>query len=270
MESKVRALTVAKLRDALTKSSTAFPPKANKDALIVKVLESPGALAALGLVEAKAPAAAAASPGDDNDDLLAPPAEFDWDGTANGEDKPAAAPTTAAPAKPASAVKPVPASASVKPTPAATPATATKLETPANPPDVPNPAESSVVADAEIEKRRKRAERFGVPFNELSAPSTPTPAGKPGKKGAAASPAVADDPDKLKARAARFGIATTTPSTTASSSPSATPKAPKAANGKPNPNPKKRPSETVATVDPEEEERRKKRAARFGAPTVTA
>jgi SAP domain-containing ribonucleoprotein len=123
-------------------------------------------------------------------------------------------------------------------------------------------ADDSTLADEELEKRKKRAARFGVPLVE-----TPKPRPSPTKRGLntprtvttrTAPPGVCSrwlllyvnflmlvqqEYDKLQARAARFGI------------------------GKPaEPMAKKRSVEEV--VDAEELEKRKKRAERFGIPPV--
>ncbi|EUC58648.1 hypothetical protein RSOL_270630, partial [Rhizoctonia solani AG-3 Rhs1AP] len=107
MEAELKALKVADLKKILTKSSTPIPSKANKSDLIAKILATPDALKLAGgdpaPASAEAPAEAPAKPVDD--DLLAPPDEFDWDGTSekpeagmSAEAKPAAesvpAPTT--------------------------------------------------------------------------------------------------------------------------------------------------------------------------------
>ncbi|RDB25425.1 SAP domain-containing ribonucleoprotein [Hypsizygus marmoreus] len=127
----------------------------------------------------------------DSDDLLAPPEDVDWS-TEQEQQKPAAEPPA--------------------PIPDAVPATT--VTTPST-------------EDLEAEKRRKRAERFGIPLVE--APK-PRPARAPNAS------AVPDDTKNLEARGARFGTNTATT---------------------------KRPAPTE-NVDPEEAEKRRKRAERFG------
>ncbi|EAU91379.1 hypothetical protein CC1G_07414 [Coprinopsis cinerea okayama7 len=87
-------------------------------------------------------------------------------------------------------------------------------------------ATEATAVDPELEARKRRAERFGIPLVEPKAPRTDK--GRKGDK-----PKITEDPAKLQARAERFGI--------------------------------KRPA-PEETVDPEEAERRRKRAERFGIP----
>ncbi|KAL0581850.1 hypothetical protein V5O48_000218 [Marasmius crinis-equi] len=79
--------------------------------------------------------------------------------------------------------------------------------------------------DPEEEKRRRRAERFGISYQPASDTA-------------------------LKSRAAHFGIPVD--------------EAGKRVDAKPKSNPEKRASRVAATSDPEEQERREKRAERFG------
>lgn len=122
------------------------------------------------------------------------------------------------------------------------------------------------VVDEELEKRKKRAARFGVPLvgNPTPKPQTQpakSPSNSPRKTSKTATEfvevcarqgdprhnalnLVQQDPEKLRARQARFG-APNKPATAAAAT-------------------RKRPAEEE--VDAEELEKRKKRAARFGLP----
>ena len=123
--------------------------------------------------------------------------------------------------------------------------------------------------DDELEKRKSRAARFGIALVEPPKPKTksnPTPVSA---SKATKAPDVRlalfesvlvndisqlQDPEKLKARAQRFGIAkveqkeaTIVPAVSSN---------------------KKRGAAVVEEADPEEQERRRKRAERFGIPVV--
>ncbi|KAF7967704.1 hypothetical protein HWV62_21632 [Athelia sp. TMB] len=238
-EAKLKSLKVVDLKDILAKASVAVPAKANKQDLIKLILGTPAALEVYARQQNPnvAPSSAA-------DDLLAPPEDFDWDGDstdAPSNKEPAASKETGTEgletAKPASKAAAKPASPPKKAAPAAPAVVATTEQF----------ADDTV--DEELEKRRKRAERFGVPLVETPKP-TPPAAKKGGRNAAQPKPAhtaaAAEDSEKLNARAARFGTA----------------KAPSAVVAN-----KKRPVEE--SVDPEELERRKKRAERFGIPTAS-
>ncbi|KAG0703221.1 hypothetical protein DFH29DRAFT_998676 [Suillus ampliporus] len=127
----------------------------------------------------------------------------------------------------------IPVVASLPKQPPASPpkAPATKPPAPAVAP--PAPVQSAPV-DEETEKRQARAARFGTAYVEPKQSSQQQPKKDKLPTG--------EDPDKLKARAERFGIAT---SITKTSGKRAAP---------------------IEQVDPEEQERRRKRAERFGLP----
>ncbi|CAE6475899.1 hypothetical protein ACGC1H_007266 [Rhizoctonia solani] len=280
MEAKLKALKVADLKEILTKSSTPIPSKANKADLIAKILATPDALKLAGgdpVPAEAAPAEAPTKPVDD--DLLAPPDEFDWDGTS---EKPEAG--MSAEAKPTAESVPT---TTTEPTPVTTTESAAPTEGDAAKPaegDASTPAEgeskpagdAAKPVDEELERRKARAARFGVPLIENPV-STKGAGGRTrrGKKGddkekpeskaeekkeetkkpeekkekkekkedkpkamkiSAKEAAPNDDDAKLAARAARFGITND----------------PKPAAG--------------GSVDPADEDKKKKREARFGAP----
>lgn len=170
------------------------------------------------------------------------------------ETKQQKAPSAAA-AAPAS--EPAPQSA---PTPAPAPAGAEAQPEPA--------ATQPAAEDTELEKRRQRAARFGIPLVEAQQ-KKPRAAVKPAAAAAPAAPSAVrflasllrfmhltriQDPKVLEQRAARFGLNAQAKAALAASEAKA--------NG--NGNGKKRPAPSTQEVDPEELERRRKRAERFG------
>ncbi|KAJ6475214.1 hypothetical protein C8R47DRAFT_1220690 [Mycena vitilis] len=201
MEGKLKTLKVADLKDILAKAAQPPPPKATKPDLIARIIAS---REATDVYNAKY---------GPKDDLLAPPEDLDWDVDQVN-------PTETAPEPPAQPAKPA-----ATPTPAAAPTPAEPEPAPAPAPAVDAPP-AAVETDIEAEKRRKRAERFGMPVVAPTAKKTAVPA-------AAATKKQPDAPEKLNARAARFGSL-------------------------------KRPAPAVEEVDAEEQERRRKRAERFG------
>ncbi|KAJ7713952.1 hypothetical protein DFH07DRAFT_1068637 [Mycena maculata] len=196
MEAKLKTLKVVDLKDILAKAQQQPPQKATKPDLIARILASKEATLVYNAKYAP------------KDDLLAPPEDLDWDvDQVNAPETPVEQPKSTSVPTPAKSDPPVAATDST-PT-AVTPAAA--------------PAPAPVSDDVEAEKRRKRAERFGIPVVEPK----PTIA----KKATAATTKQPDAPEKLDARAARFGTKRAAP---------------------------------VEEVDAEEQERRKKRAERFG------
>ncbi|KAJ7502740.1 hypothetical protein B0H11DRAFT_2359693 [Mycena galericulata] len=194
MESKLKSLKVADLRDILAKAHQPPPQKATKPDLIARILASKEATAAYNAKYAP------------KDDLLAPPEDLDWDvDNVNAPETPVEQPKPTTPAKP-------------EPAAAADPAPPKPAEAVVSTPEQP------ATVDPEREKLKKRAERFGIPFVE-------TPPSITKKAAPAATPKLSDAPEKLNARAARFGTKRAAP---------------------------------AEEVDAEEQERRRKRAERFG------
>ncbi|KAJ7188422.1 hypothetical protein C8R46DRAFT_1205575 [Mycena filopes] len=211
MEAKLKQLKVPELKDILAKAQQPPPPKATKSDLIARILASKEATAAYNAKFAP------------KDDLLAPPEDLDWDvDQVNAPETPLDPPKLPSAAKPAvepAAVKPAPILAPT-PVPAATPAVA------------PTPTAVAAGEDTpEAEKRRKRAERFGTESKKAAVPATPRHRSRRQAARPAHQPQV---PEKLNARAARFGTG------------------------------QKRRAPVDEVVDAEEQEKRKKRAERFG------
>ena len=145
---KLKALKVVDLKAILAKANVSVPAKSTKSDLIAKILASKPALDAYGLLYPQ-------------DDLLAPPEEYfklsligiflfltpyflysvDW---------------------------------SVDPVAVPTPAVKEPKE-PVTDPKPPTPPPTVTAIDPELEKRQKRAERFGIPLIELKNPSTSVP-----------------------------------------------------------------------------------------------
>ncbi|TFL01542.1 hypothetical protein BDV98DRAFT_604248 [Pterulicium gracile] len=163
MESRLKALKVADLKVYLQKAG--LDTNGKKQDLVNRILENKSAR-----------------------DIFEPPTD------ATPEDQPAAAPApvpaTSTPVSPAPAADPprTPASAATQATPASVKAenAAAGSASPAAAPAV------TETGDEDLEKRRKRAERFGIPLVEKSATN------------GSSNPTATDE--RKKARAERFGI----------------------------------------------------------------
>ncbi|OCH93129.1 hypothetical protein OBBRIDRAFT_832904 [Obba rivulosa] len=242
MDSKLHALKVVDLKDLLQKAAVPIPSKANKQDLINKVLESPAALDLYNAGFAKDPSPPKKPASSAKPEPTEAPAEDAK--VTNGNDTPAPSP-------------PRPVSSPSRPVSAAKPATSTSEPSA----DAPQPsAPASSAEDAELEKRKARAARFGIPLVEVPPPkAAPAKKEKASAKNASLATAPPEDTQKLSARAARFGIEVK--AREAKAVPPA--KVPAAAtNG--NGNGKKRSAPATETVDAEELQRRQKRAERFG------
>ncbi|PCH43705.1 hypothetical protein WOLCODRAFT_104009, partial [Wolfiporia cocos MD-104 SS10] len=244
-ESKLKALKVVDLKHILARAAVPVPSKSTKPDLIARVLASPAARAVYDAQFGAAKDTQPDPPRSKNDpapadDLLAPPEDLDW--------SPDADPTQGAPpaSAPSSSVKATPASPSP---PLSKPASTAASVAPSAPEASPAlPAE-----DDELARRKARAARFGIALVEpkpgpVPKGKTPKPAdktgGAAGAKAAKGPSALTDDPEKLAARAARFGIAPPSAADASKSIPTSG---------------KKRAAPPVDAVDAEELERRKKR-----------
>jgi len=229
MESKLKALKVVELKDILTKAGTSAPAKANKTDLIARILATPAAIEVYNS-QNSAVAPLPVPTASQNDDLLAPPEDVDW----STDDVPAAAPKS-----PPQSTKPKSTAASTAPA-ANLSSGATKSTTPTSA-SAP-PVASTAAEDEELEKRKKRAARFGMPLVEPPKPKQ-HPVKQAGKNEAKAKASVAPSAE-LNARAARFGLSPVTKGAT-----------PVAGQKRASP---------MVELDAEEQERRRKRAERFG------
>ncbi|KAI0686350.1 hypothetical protein BC835DRAFT_1420448 [Cytidiella melzeri] len=223
MESKLKALKVVELKDILSKAQVTVVGKANKADLIAKILASPNALATLEEQAGRTPGTTAS-----------PTAPLDTP-TAPVHDATNSLTSSKAIATPA--VTSVPAPISPPKAKSAPSKACEKTDTA----DAPQPVE-----DPELEKRKARAARFGIPLVE---PKVSKAAAAHLHKHSTSEVKPIDNPEKLDARSKRFGIKN---SKTSESEPVRT--------GRGN----KRAAPASEIVDPEEAERRKRRAERFG------
>ncbi|KAF9244845.1 hypothetical protein BU15DRAFT_85702 [Melanogaster broomeanus] len=212
MDAKLKSLKVADLKDILAKASASAPAKSNKQDLINRILAN---AAAVQIYEQLYPTteskntlpAAVPINSSSNDDLLAPPEDLDFEEF--NVPLPVSSPKSSFLKQSPQITKLTPASPSKPPskaTPLVTPSATLSTEVPA--------VDDQALVDGELEKRRARAARFGIPLVEPKKPHQPPP-----KKAA--------------------------PSTKAA------------------PVPERKRAAPVEEVDPEEHERRRKRAERF-------
>ncbi|KAI0000343.1 hypothetical protein BJV77DRAFT_1063779 [Russula vinacea] len=259
MDAKLKSLKVADLKEICTRANIPTTTRSTKADLITKILSSQPAIDAYNAkYQQNGNTAPSSKPVllSNHDSILSPPEEcanvallspssslytprVDW----TLEEPSQAALVPAAASNPPS-TKPAPAPAkpqSKAPPPKATPGECEAPKTPVFPP--------ATSADEELEKRKARAARFGIALVESSQPkSAPVLAPKAAK-------AADEDPEKLRVRAERFGSAKLeqTGATTLAAVSS-----------------KKRGATVVEEVDLDEQERRRKRAERFGIAVVGA
>ncbi|KAK0202773.1 hypothetical protein DFS33DRAFT_1488866 [Desarmillaria ectypa] len=206
MESKLKALKVVDLKAILATASVSLPAKANKQDLINTILASQAALDAYNTLH---DVPVQVDPPKPPEKKAQPPIPVKAKPSEPPKIPPKAEPAT----EPVTAAPPVSVSAAPEPAMAA-----------------------DADVDPELEKRKQRAARFGIPLVEF----------KPDRKNASRKklPTAVDDPEKVKSRAARFGIVTK-PLTSPSSK-------------------RKAPATVTEEVDAEELVRRQKRVERFG------
>ncbi|KAH7875208.1 hypothetical protein F5879DRAFT_1008593 [Lentinula edodes] len=234
MEAKLKSLKVVDLKQILTRASAVPAGKANKADLIAKIIATPAAVDAFNALHPSKPAPHS------HDDLLAPPEDLDWtvdEVPPSKSDEAASEPTTETPAPLAAELTTAPISA----------------QDIAPEPQVANTAEStSYPADAELEKRKQRAARFGIPLVETKPRQRLATAIKTNVTATQPS----DDAEKIKARAERFGLKIAANGKTGPSKDNQTSPGSKRKRGAVAPPPE-------VEVDLEELERRRKRAERF-------
>ncbi|KAG8902664.1 hypothetical protein FRB99_004280 [Tulasnella sp. 403] len=232
-EAKLSKLKVADLKQILAQVS--LPTTGKKSDLIAQILASPAALKAAG-IEASTTTAS---------DL-----DAEYDEPQSSTDTPTKsgdAGTSAAVAQNGTSTNPSP-STSAQPAPAEQPATVTGTSTTAAAPSSTNksvpqaaiPKPASVHPQDDLERRKARAARFGIPLVDDIKKTTGKADSRSKATATTAKPtaSTADGEEKLKKRAEKFGTAKTAVSTG--------------------------PVDQAGAVDPAEEERRRKRAERFG------
>ncbi|KAH7888799.1 hypothetical protein F5I97DRAFT_2055740 [Phlebopus sp. FC_14] len=247
MEAKLKSLKVLELKDILSKASAPAPAKTNKQDLINRIVATPAAVQIynqLHHASSQPKSAPESNPPNlsSHDDLLAPPEDLDW--TTEETSAPATV-TVPDPKKSSPAQEPAqpPDAQLVAPTPPSSSNARPEAPSAALPPNVTQPTEKRAVIDNELEKRKARAARFGIPLVEEKGSRSPRArkfTGRPTAKTHSV-----DDPEKLKARAERFGTSSGDQPAKGSS--------------------KRAP---VEEVDAEEQERRRKRAERFGTQSI--
>ncbi|KIJ18835.1 hypothetical protein PAXINDRAFT_96959 [Paxillus involutus ATCC 200175] len=241
MDAKLKSLKVTDLKDILTKASAPAPAKTNKQDLIHRILANPTAVQVYNhLYPSPEPKNTAPINPSSNDDLLAPPEDLDLD---EFNDPPVSSPKCSSPKQSPSQPQVTTPVGNLSPSLYHTDSLYTTAPPPKSPPKtvvlIAPTADEQARVDEELEKRKARAARFGIPLVEPKKPHQPQPKkSSPANKSAP----LAEEPERLKARNAKFG------------------------GGDASNQPPKKGTKRVAPVeaDPEELERRRKRAERFG------
>ncbi|KAH7905625.1 hypothetical protein BJ138DRAFT_1130381 [Hygrophoropsis aurantiaca] len=266
MDAKLKSLKVVELRDILIKASAPAQAKANKQDLINKILATPTAIQIYhqqypSPQSKKAPSSAPAPL--ISDDLaspcpltlrptlthvalqLAPPEDVDWIVEEHDVSALTPIPAPPQPTKPPSQSSSTVDTSSIPSTIVSGKPSSTQGSAPP-----PQDATSTDTIDQELVRRKARAERFGIPLVEVKKSRQPQSKKTPQSQTSTNGGATPDDPEKLDARAARFGVAKST--------------------NKPQSRSGQKRAAPAEEVDVEELERRKKRAERFGIPTNAA
>ncbi|KAJ4494082.1 hypothetical protein C8J55DRAFT_175532 [Lentinula edodes] len=234
MEAKLKSLKVVDLKQILTRASAVPAGKANKADLIAKIIATPAAVDAFNALHPSKPALPS------HDDLLAPPEDLDW----TVDEAPPSKLDVAASESTIETLAPLAAELATAPISA---------QDTAPEPQVANTTGStSHPADTELEKRKQRAARFGIPLVETKTKQTLATAIKTN-----ATTTQPSDAEKIKTRAERFRLKIAANGKTGPSKDNQTSPGSKRKRGVVAPPPE-------VEVDLEEVERRRKRAERFG------
>ncbi|KAI0758319.1 hypothetical protein BC629DRAFT_1296163, partial [Irpex lacteus] len=226
--SRRKALKVVELKEILSKAQVSLTGKANKADLIAKILASPEALAV------------AEGPTNETPSVTAAP-------TTQPEPVTSAPPANGPPTSQKTDVTP---NVSTVPPPNPPPSSDPVVEKDDKPTEDAS-APATEEEDPELARRKARAARFGIPLVEPTKPKTSTKQQPQNKRAPKLATAEVSEqkPEVLASRAQRFGIKNTE---------AAEKKSAPAGRGS------KRAAPASESVDPEEAERRRKRAERFG------
>ncbi|KAH9935406.1 uncharacterized protein B0H18DRAFT_1207035 [Fomitopsis serialis] len=257
MDAKLKALKVVDLKDILTRAAVSIPSKSNKNDLIARILASPAALDVYNAQHSpKAPDAVPGQPEKqqtqpERDEVVCLSVFLSRRAKVYSVATFRASPTTCSASAAQNTHPPSPARPQVATSPPSKPASSVAHASPSTAVALASNATSTPKSaeDEEFERRKARAARFGLPLVEPTKPSAEQI--KPAKSAKLAAPLL-DDPNKLAARAARFGTG----------QPAAAQTTTVQTNGR------KRNAPPVEAADEEELEKRRKRAERFGTSVV--